>query len=290
MNNLVFWSWTGQQYSLDFLKMIKALEMKGIRRYYINEADITSKPILVENQNNKVKQVTEDYLLRILIDIIREHGNDHILEMFLRARNKLSDERLSVLPKLDKSFLKDIQDHSFFFFRNQIVQVSRNKILSIPYSEIKGLIWESQIINHDLDLISIDEIHNGFSFYKFLTDVTKHDVADSKLRLTHLQTLIGYLLHGFKNPINSKAVIIMDENPSNNPEGGTGKTLIANAIGMARKVITENGKGFKPNERFAFQQVSPDASILLIDDAHKHFEFEKLFSAITSGLSVEKKK
>jgi hypothetical protein len=151
------------------------------------------------------------------------------------------------------------------------------------------LIWTSQIIDHDLNVVAFEEVKRNLNFFNFLVDITSHGTVDSNERLDHLLSLIGYLLHGYKNPINPRAVVLMDENVTDKPQGGTGKTLITDAIGKVRKITAEDGKNFKTSERFAFQQVNPDSKIILLDDTHKYFEFERIFPAITSGLTIEKK-
>jgi hypothetical protein len=288
MRNQIFWARSHNRTEISVSKMMNVLANHGIRRYYVSSESI-SKPVFVEVISNKVKLIDEAYMLEILQSIIKKLGNREIMETFLRMRGILSFERLSSLPKLESSFLRDTRSCSYFFFRNKVGKVTRDQIELIPYEHVKGLIWMSQIINHDLELIAVDTTRKNLSFYKFLVDITAHETVNSESRLLHLQTLIGYLLHEYKDPINPKAVVLMDENLSEKPEGGTGKTLIADAIGKMRKITMEDGKNFRPNERFAFQQVEPDTKIILFDDLIKDFVFERIFPAVTSGLSVEKK-
>ena len=40
---------------------------------------------------------------------------------------------------------------------------------------------------------------------------------------------------------------------------------------------------------FAYQLVSADTQILCFDDVKKYFSFERLFSVVTEGLTLEKK-
>ena len=289
MKDCAFWTRTPEnRISISITRMLRVLEKQGIRRFYISN-DILVRPIYVEVNSNKVRQVDDGYMLEYLNRIIDNHGDRYVKERFLRERGILSFERLSNLPRLESNFLTDNHDHSFFFFRNIVCQVSGDEIKLIPYEKLTGLIWESQIVDHDFDLVGFDEVKQNLNFYRFLTDVTEHKDIDSDQRMDHLLTLIGYILHGYKNPINPRAVVLMDENLTERPQGGTGKTLIADAISKVRKITMEDGKSFKPNERFAFQQVLPDTKIILFDDAHKHFDFERIFAGITSSLSVEKK-
>ena len=100
---------------------------------------------------------------------------------------------------------------------------------------------------------------------------------------------MGYLLHGFKNLSYSPAVILNDEVISDNPEGGTGKGIFMNAISQMKKVVVIDGKGFTFEKSFAYQLVSADTQVLVFDDVKKHFDFERLFSVVTEGLTLEKK-
>ena len=48
-------------------------------------------------------------------------------------------------------------------------------------------------------------------------------------------------------------------------------------------------KSFNFEKSFAYQLVSSDTQILVFDDVKKQFDFERLFSLITEGLTLEKK-
>jgi hypothetical protein len=56
-----------------------------------------------------------------------------------------------------------------------------------------------------------------------------------------------------------------------------------------KKVVTIDGKSFAFERSFAYQLVSADTQILVFDDVKKHFDFERLFSVVTEGLTLEKK-
>mgnify|MGYP000542153258 FL=1 len=53
--------------------------------------------------------------------------------------------------------------------------------------------------------------------------------------------------------------------------------------------ITIDGKSFNFEKSFAYQLVSADTQILCFDDVKKHFDFERLFSVVTEGMTLEKK-
>ena len=61
------------------------------------------------------------------------------------------------------------------------------------------------------------------------------------------------------------------------------------ALGQMKKLVVIDGKSFNFDKSFAYQLVSADTQILCFDDVSKHFNFEKLFSVVTEGLTLEKK-
>jgi hypothetical protein len=104
-----------------------------------------------------------------------------------------------------------------------------------------------------------------------------------------MESTIGFLMHGHKNLSYCPAVILNDEVISDNPEGGTGKGIFMNALAQMKKVVTIDGKSFFFERSFAYQLVSADTQILVFDDVKKAFDFERLFSVVTEGLTLEKK-
>ena len=104
-----------------------------------------------------------------------------------------------------------------------------------------------------------------------------------------MRSTIGYLLHGWKNLSYSPAVILNDEVISDFPQGGSGKGLYMNALAHMKKLVVIDGKSFNFEKSFAYKLVSADTQILCFDGVKKHFDFGRLFSVVTEGLTLEKK-
>ena len=62
-----------------------------------------------------------------------------------------------------------------------------------------------------------------------------------------------------------------------------------NALSKMKKLVVIDGKSFTFERSFAYQLVSADTQILCFDDVKKSFDFERLFSVVTEGLTLEKK-
>ena len=108
-------------------------------------------------------------------------------------------------------------------------------------------------------------------------------------RINSMYSTIGYMMHGYKNLSYCPAVILNDEVISDNPEGGTGKGLFMKGLSQMKKLVVIDGKSFNFERSFAYQLVSADTQLLCFDDVKKYFDFERLFSVVTEGLTLEKK-
>ena len=84
-------------------------------------------------------------------------------------------------------------------------------------------------------------------------------------------------------------MFLNDEVITDDPEGGTGKGLFVNGISQMKKLAFIDGKRMNFDTSFPYQTVSVDTQIISFDDVKKHFDFERLFSVITEGITLERK-
>jgi len=69
----------------------------------------------------------------------------------------------------------------------------------------------------------------------------------------------------------------------------SGKGLVIKGISHIRNTVVEDGRNFNPSKNFASQRVKADTSIIATEDISMKFPFERLFSIITDGLTIERK-
>ena len=100
-------------------------------------------------------------------------------------------------------------------------------------------------------------------------------------------SIIGYGLHQYRTSADNKAVILNDEEVSDQPEGGNGKTLLVNAMGKLRKLVIKDGKNFDSKSSFLWSDVDETTGIVLIDDVNNKFNIENLFSTISNGFNIQ---
>jgi hypothetical protein len=141
-------------------------------------------------------------------------------------------------------------------------------------------IWRKQIINGEYHTSTA---HTDFEDFQF--NICSKDLE----RLRALKTGMGYLIHTHKDPNQAKAIIFIDEKLSEGAFGRSGKGLMIKAIGKIRNIVTEDGRNFDIGKNFAFQRVSADTNIISIEDMKERYPFDKLFSILTEGITIEKK-
>ena len=190
-------------------------------------------------------------------------------------------EFLSMVRTQEIKTLKDDKDSSYLFYKNCIVKVTKEGKEIISYSDINVGVWKDQVI--DRDYTPTD--HHPSEYRKFIWLIS----GQNKVKYKAFESVIGYLLHTYKNNSNNKAIIFNDEVVSDNPNGRSGKGLFWNALKKIKKVQSLDGKTFDFNKSFPYQSVSTDCQVLVFDDVKKNFNFENLFSVITEGISIEYK-
>ena len=291
------------KYSLriEYVGLYRYLKAIGIMKL---ELDDKLKRVLVRVIDNvvseidlaEIRNILKKYIKSLPWEISDNFKRDDLHETLTQGINQyLNDGAMDHnIDFLKIEFLTDSSDRAFFFFKNGFIEVSKDTIERKPYSQLSGYIWESQIINHTIEVIPDNDIQKitDFPFYQFIQNIctVKEPRNLDVSRWNSLQCIIGYLLHNYKTTANKRAVIFTEANiDDEKSNGGTGKGLIMQSIGKLRKVVTIDGQAFNFDSPFAYQNVTLDTQTLFLDEVPKHFPFARLFSAITEGLSFEQK-
>jgi len=238
--------------------------------------------VFVKVTNNLIDHTSEkeikDFVLNYLIDL----DDVSIYNYFADNTRFFKEEFLSLLSTIEIYFIADTKDSSYLYYKNCAVKITKDAITTIDYLDLGGYVWKDHVIDR---VFTLGDVTDSCDFKKFLSNVNGSDES----RIKAMESTIGFLMHGYKNLSFCPAVILNDEVISDNPEGGTGKGLLMSALSKMKKVVTIDGKSFTFERSFAYQLVSADTQILVFDDVKKHFDFERLFSVVTEGLTLEKK-
>ena len=175
--------------------------------------------------------------------------------------------------------LEDTKDHSYLFFKNCILKISKDKTEKIPLYDLNDDEFVRVECRNDL-LDLPDDMENG-EFLRFFKNICDHDERREKA----LRTAIGYLLHRFHSG-NHKAIVLVDESNDENT-GGTGKGIIWHAIEQIRGLVSIDCRNeCNWSSSFRFSEVKESTSVFVYDEMTTR-HWEDIFKTITDGMTVE---
>lgn len=254
------------------------------RGYFIYRTSI-DRFITIRILDNIVKPVGKkelvDEILNFLTKIPEFHAGIHQFAL-KKMKDAVSDDFLISLPEKQVEFRKDKKDALQLYFQNCIVKVTADKVTEHEYSTLNGYIWESQILPREY---KYEDIQESSDFVRYVSNIANNDQG----RVNSLCSAFGFYLHNYKSAAYCPAVILNDEVISDNPEGGTGKSLFFDAVSKFIKTLIIDGELFSFEKNFVYQSITPDTRLVFFDDTKKGFPFQKLKSFLTGGVTTEKK-
>jgi len=237
--------------------------------------------IFVKVTNNLIDHTSEKEIKDFILSYLLGIDDFSVYNYFAEHTRYFREEFLTLLASIDVYFIEDDKDTAYLYYKNSAVKITQDKVTMIDYIDLGGYVWKDHVIDRTFTLCKPKEC----DYKVFISNIC----GENESRINSMRSTIGYLLHGWKNLSYSPATILNDEVISENPEGGTGKGLFMNGLSHMKKLVVIDGKSFNFEKSFAYQLVSADTQILCFDDVKKAFDFERLFSVVTEGLTLEKK-
>jgi hypothetical protein len=237
--------------------------------------------IFVRVTNNLINHTSDEEIKDFVLNYLDKIDDMTIYNYFADKTRYFKDDFLSLLSSVDVYFMEDTKNSAYLYYKNCAVKVTKTDIEIIDYIDLGGYIWNDQVIDREFNICDIMDC----DYKTFISNISGEDAN----RIMSMESTIGFLLHGYKNLSYCPAVILNDEVITDNPEGGTGKGLFVNGVSQMKKLCFIDGKVFNFDSSFPYQTLSVDTQILAFDDVKKHFNFERLFSVITEGITLERK-
>mgnify|MGYP003636206648 FL=1 len=236
--------------------------------------------VFVKVTNNLIDHTSEKEIKDFILNHLIQLDDLSIYNYFADHVRYFKEDFLTLLATIDIYFIEDTKDVSYLYYRNCAVKITNHSVEPIDYIDLGGYVWKDHVIDRKFTICESNSVYG-----KFISRICGDDIS----RVKTMESTIGFMMHGYKNLSYCPAVILNDEIISDNPEGGTGKGLFMNALSQMKKLVVIDGKQFAFERSFPYQLVSADTQILCFDDVKKHFDFERLFSVVTEGLTLEKK-
>lgn len=255
------------------------LESKDYLKYYPDDG--SNAFIFIKKDDNFLEIVSEYQIKDFVLNNLEERFEIDIYNIMAEKTKAFTFQYLSILNTANVQTVRDGEDFAMLYYRNTAVKVEKEQITEISYNDLDGYVWKNNIIDREYK----DVDHHQSQFRSFVWYISGQDQE----RYNTFKSLIGYLLHSYKNSANNKAIILNDEKISDNPNGGSGKGILTTAIGKMKNLSVIDGKNFDFGKSFLYQTVSTDTQVLSFDDIRQNFKFEQLFSLITEGITLEYK-
>jgi|AntRauTorckE6833_2_1112554.scaffolds.fasta_scaffold00276_13 hypothetical protein len=271
---------------LEFLQevlQIKRIRLKGTdhSEFVCNKGNILEPidfkddvSLMVKHWLDKnIKPYNEKFYSLIFKEFVSFHRTQEALG--------LKDLIEIVQPKL----LQEDENTCYLYLSNGFLKITPDEHSFHEYEELQSYIWREQIIENPY---MGEIVYYKSTFYRFVLKVCD----DNKKRKEALMKAIGYLAHSYKNPANPKAVIFVDEELSEDlsaARGGTGKSIVGEALSHIKKTTVMDGKQIDFTNKFTFERVKHGDKIIFIDDIEKSFEFEDLYVILSNDMIIQRK-
>ncbi len=286
-----FWSVTKGVIAIDRYKLINLLSSEG--GFYLYYYDKKLNYQLVRIVDNFVSETNMEQIKKFLINYIDSIPYDNfdginknrLREIIYKGADAYFNKGLfEFMTNVELKLLKHTKDSAYYPFLNGVVHVTKNKKELLKYGAINMHVWREQVIPYEIN-IDQDLDFTNVAYLKFIEKISN----DEAQRTEYTKSLIGYLLHTYKDPTKSYAVILAEETEDEAEGGGAGKGLFFKAIGKLINLVSIDGKNFKLDKSFAFQRVELSTQLIVIEDCRKNVDFEGFYSKITEGVTIEKK-
>lgn len=277
-----FWEYNDKnKIKLSIHKFKYWLEQNGFYKFYPSKQSSTY--TFVHKNQNMLEETDEKRIKDFTLKYIQNKPDIGYAPFDLMAGNTgyFKFDFLSMIDTINVNLKKDDKDNCYLYYKNCIVNVTKDNINTIDYLDVDSYIWKKQIIDREYNPFD----HHKSEFRKFVWLIAGQNIE----RYNSFKSVIGYLLHSYKTGAKNKAIIFNDETISDNPNGRSGKGLFCGSLKHMKKVATIDGKQFDFKKSFPYQTVQTDTQLLLFDDVKKNFDFESLFSVITEGITLEYK-
>ena len=278
-----FWSISEKgKVKINLSDEIDWLDAHGFFKTYEFDRDTSTK---IEQKGGLIRRRSEEEIRDYLLDHLRKHAPRSVRTKVESAANHyLSTKVFDSLRARNVETLRDTKTSAYFPYRNGVMRVTPEEKMLLSYSDLDVPVWRDAVLPRKAKQLKKEAPLGEFG--RFQQKAMKGD----RNRLRSLMSVMGYLVHSYKNPAHARAVILMDEEISHDAVGRTGKGL--SMRGCAKMTPTEHidARRIDLRNRFSLQSVKPGITRLVhFNDAAEGFPFQKLYTSVTDDMAVERK-
>lgn len=272
--------WDGDIQDGYEISIQRILDVSKAFNYYVHDSSQ-----LCHIVGHIVKKVDNRQLFDQLKEYIREDEERNYVaicdafERHIQKYGKYIVDRLEVLP-VDK-FLRSNYGTSYKFYKNCILQITKDNIATLDYSFLDGqLIWDTEEIDRDFKKVPSDEMMKSV-YLKYLNLAIGLDKNECQI-----QRVLGYLAHPYKDETMGYIITLVEEVEDPKDGGGSGKNLFAKLLENVTTFKEVSGNQVHSDERFLQQW--DGQRIYALADLPKKFDFSFLKNLSSNSGTLKK--
>jgi len=237
--------------------------------------------------------VTISELKNTIVEFVQSFKLDYestVMEFLVRRTSMFSSNTLEFIPTLSLKWHRDDEKFKYLRHKAGITRISKKdfRLDQIGYDEIGDYyVNVNQILDWD-GVVSSKEDALACDYAQFINRIND----DDPVRIDHMYRAFGFLLDNYKRKGQAYAVVLVDKHAGDSftPMGGGGKGLALQGVTfMLGSFTILDGKLFKSNFQFQYQNVRPTDILVIIDDVSYRVKSGDFFHQITGDFKIEKK-
>lgn len=308
---------SSDQVKIDTYRFMQFITDNGFRLLKEKTYHLKGERVHMDMQKKHIHNFDRVYLKKFVEHWIKEADlsdvdvtQSQLMNAILNLTNSKWDtftDHLEQISMDEVKILRDNPEKAYLPFANGVVEVSSSGYRLLKYEDLPQdvLIWKENINPHKIELLHLETEadRNKLSFYKWLkrlsglkpeTDALSIEQIKEQFPMAYerfqaLTSHIGYLLHTYRDPSRPWLVFVGEDTIDHGRGGGTGKSLLGQAIGSLRKEDKINGKDFDTKDKFKWQSMTLGTEVLRIEDVPPWFKVENIYNEITEQMSMERK-
>jgi hypothetical protein len=235
-----------------------------------------------------------------IVPFLKDNINDFITDVIENTLAKdcfnAIQQSYLLLDPIPLNYNRDTKTTFGIPFKNGFAEYDNNTVTtkSKDYNDVKGFFAPHPAQQREYTQ-NDNETKSVFEFFLCMVstgkDTRTESLTDSENKtFTGFCSMIGYLVHTYKDESFNPAIILSDAGANDvSRNGGRGKSLITKAVAEVRNVMLKAGAEFDPNYLFNFSDLTKSHQVFVIDDVPAGFNYNSLYTQISGGINCQRK-
>ena len=226
---------------------------------------------------------------------INDFDTEEIENTIAKDNHNSIQQGLLLIDAKELKYYSDCKNTFAIPFKNGLFKYDVTKQvepIKIEYKDVEGFFAEhfTQGIDFKFEDTKISQFELYLSFASTGKEKEEDLTPNDLQKREEFFKMFGYLIHQYKDPAFTKAIVLSDVGANNEDRNGRrGKSLLLDAVKKVRKSLFKGGNEFKDNYDFAWDDLKKDIDVYQIDDVPANFNYNSLYTPITNNINCARK-